>query len=48
MTGGTYTSTAYPAIIGEDEANAGTVMLKDMATGEQRAVLVSELPDAVR
>ena len=38
----------YAAIIGEDEANAGTVMLKDMNTGEQRAVLVAELPDAVR
>ncbi len=38
----------YAAIIGEDEANAGTVMLKDMNTGEQRAVFVAELPDAVR
>ena len=33
---------------GDGAANAGTVMLKDMNTGEQRAVLVAELPDAVR
>ncbi len=38
----------YAAIIGEDEAAQGTVMLKDMATGEQRAVAVAELADAVR
>ena len=38
----------FAAIIGEDEAASGTVMLKDMATGEQRAVSVSELADAVR
>ena len=38
----------FTAIIGEDEAASGTVMLKNMATGEQRAVSVSELADAVR
>ena len=38
----------YAAIIGEDEAASGTVMLKDMAEGTQRAVSVSELADAVR
>jgi histidyl-tRNA synthetase len=38
----------FTVIIGEDEAASGTVMLKNMATGEQRAVSVSELADAVR
>ena len=38
----------YAAIIGEDEAAQGTVMLKNMATGEQRAVAIAELADAVR
>jgi len=38
----------YAAIIGEDEAQSGTVMLKNMATGEQRAVKIEELAEAVR
>ena len=38
----------FAAIIGEDEAASGTVMLKDMTTGEQRPVAIAELADAVR
>ena len=38
----------YAAIIGGDEAASGTVMLKNMENGEQRAVAVADLADAVR
>ena len=33
----------YAAIIGESERLAGTVMLKNMETGEQEAVAVADL-----
>ncbi len=38
----------FAAIIGEDEAAAGTVMLKNMQTGEQSPVAIAELADAVK
>ncbi|MCR5531736.1 MAG: histidine--tRNA ligase [Lachnospiraceae bacterium] len=38
----------YAAIIGESERLAGTVMLKNMETGEQEAVAVSELAAKIR
>ena len=38
----------YAAIIGESERLAGTVMLKNMETGEQEAVAVSELAAKMR
>ncbi len=38
----------YAAIIGESERASASVMLKNMATGEQEAVLVSELADRIR
>ncbi len=38
----------YVAIIGEDEQANGTVMLKNMNTGEQQAVAAAELAGAIR
>ena len=38
----------YAAIIGESERASASVMLKNMATGEQEAVPVSELADRIR
>ncbi len=38
----------FAAIIGEEEAANGTVMLKNMATGEQQSVAVADLAAAVR
>ena len=38
----------YAAIIGESERASASVMLKNMATGEQEAVLVSELAERIR
>ena len=38
----------YAAIIGESERLAGTVMLKNMETGEQEAVAVAELAGKMR
>lgn len=38
----------FVAIVGENEMNEGKVMLKDMATGEQRLLTPDELPEACR
>lgn len=38
----------FAAIIGESERASGSVMLKNMATGEQEAVPVSELAERIR
>jgi histidyl-tRNA synthetase len=34
---------AYALILGEDEAKSGTVVLRDMAKGEQRTVAINEV-----
>ncbi len=38
----------YVAIIGEEEQANGTVMLKNMNTGEQQAVAIEQLPELLR
>lgn len=38
----------YVAIIGEEEQANGTVMLKNMNTGEQQAVAIEQLPEQLR
>ncbi|MBA3641810.1 MAG: histidine--tRNA ligase, partial [Acidobacteria bacterium] len=35
---------AYCVVVGENELAAGTVVLKDLATGEQSTVTRAELP----
>ena len=37
----------FTLVIGEDEVNAGTVQLKDMATGEQREILLGKASEAI-
>ena len=37
----------FTLVVGEDEVNAGTVQLKDMATGEQREILSEKISEAI-
>ncbi|MDR1746698.1 MAG: hypothetical protein LBR49_05440 [Tannerella sp.] len=38
----------YVALVGETEMAAGVINLKDMATGEQRAVTTKELIEHIK
>ena len=37
----------FTLVVGEDEVNAGTVQLKDMATGVQREILFGQISEAI-
>jgi histidyl-tRNA synthetase len=38
----------FVAILGEDELAKGTIMLRNMATGEQREIKISEFIDEIK